>query len=135
MWFISDFFLSIIEHLVSFDLPKGITICKDRLSQLFIGFFSFYSDFDFAKKIISLHEGGTIDRSIHSAEECLLPPFEQNIEFNPDNLSTSTMCIKDTFMTSRNVTQSVDHVDVINFKQYCEEQQNLLRIMGGSIRY
>lgn len=86
-------------------------------------------------KIISLHEGSTIDRGNHSAGECLLPQFEQNIEFNPDNVTTSTMCIKDTFMTSRNVAQSVDRVDVINFRQYCEEQHNLLRIIGDSTRY
>lgn len=73
--------------------------------------------------------------SIHSAKEWLLPQFEQNMEFNPGNLFISTVCIEDIFMTSRNVTQSVDRVDVINFKQYCEEQHNLLRIMGDSIRF
>lgn len=33
--------------------------------------------------------------------------------------------IKDTFMNSRNETQSIDRVDIITFKRYYEEQHNI----------
>lgn len=43
-------------HLVHFKNPS-VSICKDRVRDLLIGFFGYYKDFDFTNKIISAFEG------------------------------------------------------------------------------
>lgn len=51
------------ENLVHFANPKNITICKDRLRELLIGFFDYYANFDFFNKIISPFEAREINQN------------------------------------------------------------------------
>lgn len=48
------------ENVLSFNQPKDVIVCEQRLSEVLVGFFEFYSKFDFANNVISLYEGKAI---------------------------------------------------------------------------
>lgn len=54
---------------MAFRSPTGVTVCQDRLSVLLIGFFEFYSKFDFAENIVSVYEGRMISHGVRSVDE------------------------------------------------------------------
>lgn len=47
--------------MVFFNKHPKVTICKDRIRDLLIGFFEYYKSFDFINKIISPFEGREIN--------------------------------------------------------------------------
>lgn len=63
------------ENMVHYNIPSKVAICKDRIRDLLIGFFSYYQNFDFINKIISPFEGCEIHKNFRNK--------------NPDSMSPS----------------------------------------------
>lgn len=58
-----------VENNVAFSKPKDVAICKDRLRDLLFGFFEFYKNFQYDRKIISPFEGREILHDVRNSDE------------------------------------------------------------------
>lgn len=68
LWFVSAFFTASLTTLA------GIPMHLDRSSVVLMGWFEYYSKFDFERNIISVFEGTAINKSIRYENKQMLPP-------------------------------------------------------------
>lgn len=50
-------------------MPKSYPVWSERFRDILIGFFDFYTDFEYTKNIISVFEGETIDMAIVNVDD------------------------------------------------------------------
>ncbi|GAB0097471.1 hypothetical protein DMENIID0001_131080 [Sergentomyia squamirostris] len=106
--------------------------------KILIGFFEFYSKFDYQQFVICPFLGRPIEKTLFDAPEQLpdemihyktyvqkLPPSEENLA---KLLNTnSRMCVQDPFELCHNVAKCIDAHLFVNFKQFCEQSCKLLQ--------
>ncbi|XP_055299892.1 uncharacterized protein LOC129567252 [Sitodiplosis mosellana] len=127
------------ENLVHFANPTNVTICKDRVRDLLIGFFDYYANFDFFNKIISPFEGREINQNFRNCPVDSLSRsmrrFKSLIDTEPHRWTNNRMCIQDIFEHKRNVSQAIHTKEVKAFADFCSKALFAIREAGNAVKY
>lgn len=116
-----------------------VAICKDRIRDLLIGFFDYYGNFDFGKKIISPFEGREINKNFSKCHVDSLSRsmrrFKSFIEQEPHRWTDNSMCVQDIFENKRNVTQTIQMKELKAFQVMCGQSLMAIQSAGSAVKY
>ncbi|XP_071858281.1 uncharacterized protein isoform X2 [Bombus fervidus] len=112
--------------------PKNNNKSEQSISTLLMGFFQFYTNFDYQHYIICPLMGQAIAKRAF-VESNMLPKemksYTKHLRTskNPEYLRIdSPLCVQDPFELSYNLTKAVTSITLRYFKQYCQESLCIL---------
>ncbi|XP_060818522.1 uncharacterized protein LOC132908503 isoform X3 [Bombus pascuorum] len=112
--------------------PKNNNKSEQSISKLLMGFFQFYTNFDYQHYIICPLMGQPIAKQAF-VESNMLPkemkPYTKHLRTSkePEYFRIdSPLCVQDPFELSYNLTRGVTSITLRYFKQYCQESLCIL---------
>ncbi|XP_067210901.1 speckle targeted PIP5K1A-regulated poly(A) polymerase-like isoform X4 [Linepithema humile] len=118
---------------ISYDFP--IRKIDHTFEELLLGFFIFYTDFNFKNHVVCPLLGQPIEKNaftnLSNLPQDMIPyiNYMQNTstEEEPQAFSISSLCVQDPFDLSHNLTKAVSNCKLKKFQTYCNYSAKILK--------
>ena len=118
-----------------YDVSKNSVKTSPDLLELLIGFFEYFSRFNYQQDVISPFAGNPVDRKVFQNSKEVHPfmkrYWETVLGFELKHLPVDgSVCIQDPFELNHNVSKGIDILGLINWRKHCSVSAKTLKEEG-----